>query len=238
MEKPLYRKVISDLENKIDSMRANDQLPSERQLLTDYDVSRNTIRLALKDLEDRGVIYRLHGKGTFVAGRYLNKLNIGGMYSFSEDTSRYGRTATTQNKKLELVVPNHNISDQLNLQEEDKTYRLIRLRLADDEPMIYSKTYLPEKLFPDLKITDLENDTLYSVLKKKYNQRSVMAFEDVQAVSLDDEASASLHEKVGSPSLKIYRKTINDKNVPVEFTISLARGDKFVYRSRQYNHLV
>ena len=68
MKKPLYQQVISDLEKKIKTeMKPNDRLPSERQLLKEYGVSRNTIRLALNDLEERGVIYRLHGKGTFVA---------------------------------------------------------------------------------------------------------------------------------------------------------------------------
>ena len=62
MKKPLYQQVISDLEKKIKTeMKPNDRLPSERQLLKEYGVSRNTIRLALNDLEKRGVIYRLHG---------------------------------------------------------------------------------------------------------------------------------------------------------------------------------
>lgn len=238
MTKPLYRQVISDLEKKITKMQPNDRLPSERQLLSQYKVSRNTIRLALEDLEERGVIYRLHGKGTFVSNVYLDQINIGGMYSFSEEIRRKGQKPTTQNRTLELVIPDHRIAEQLNLHGNDRAYRLVRLRLADGEPLILSKTYLPEKLFPDLKMSELKQDTLYGLLKKKYNQISVMAFEDLQAVSLDDEESKLLHEKLGAPSLKIYRKTINDKNVPIEFTVSLARGDKFIYRSRQNNHFI
>ena len=56
MKKPLYQQVISDLEKKIKTeMKPNDRLPSERQLLKEYGVSRNTIRLALNDLEERGI---------------------------------------------------------------------------------------------------------------------------------------------------------------------------------------
>lgn len=238
MQKPLYRRVITDLEKQIRKMRPNAKLPSERQLLVKYDVSRNTIRLALQDLEERGLIYRLHGKGTFVSSIFLNQPNIGGMYSFSEEVTRAGMKASTQNRSLELVVPSQLIADQLNLNESEKTYRLVRVRLSNGQPRIFSKTYLPQKLFPNLKISDLQDQTLYGVLKSKYSQISVMAFEDVQAVSLDETESEYLNEKVGSPSLKIFRKTINDKNVPIEFTISLARGDKFIYRSRQYNNLL
>ncbi|WEV37326.1 GntR family transcriptional regulator [Lactobacillus sp. ESL0677] len=238
MQKPLYRQVISDLEKRIGQLKPNDKLPSERQLLMQYSVSRNTIRLALQDLEERGLIYRLHGKGTFVSSMYLNQTNIGGMYSFSEEVKRAGQKATTKNYSLELVVPSKQIAEQLNLNEGEQTYKLVRIRLANDEPQILSTTYLPEPLFPDLKLSDLQVDPLYSVLKNKYHQLSVMAFEDVQAVSLTAVECKFLAEKVGAPSLKIYRKTINEKNIPVEFTISLARGDRFIYRSRQYNHLI
>ena len=63
MKKPLYQQVILDLEKKIKTeMKPNNRLPSERQLLKEYGVSRNTIRLALNNLEERGIIYRLHGK--------------------------------------------------------------------------------------------------------------------------------------------------------------------------------
>lgn len=237
MEKPLYRQVILDLEKQIKNMKPNAKLPSERQLLVKYGVSRNTVRLALQDLEERGLIYRLHGKGTFVSSTFLNQPNIGGMYSFSEELKRTGQKASTKNQSLDLITPDKNIAAQLNLKPTEKAYKLVRLRLANNEPRIFSTSYLPEKIFPELVIDDLKSKPLYTVMKEKYNQISVMAFEDVEAVCLNSEESKNLAEEVGSPSLKIFRKTINDKNVPVEFTISLARGDKFVYRSRQYNDL-
>ena len=237
MGKPLYRQVIFDLEKQIKNMKPNTKLPSERQLLVKYGVSRNTIRLALQDLEERGLIYRLHGKGTFVSSTFLNQPNIGGMYSFSEELKRTGQKASTKNQSLDLIIPDKNIAAQLNLKPTEKAYKLVRLRLANNEPRIFSTSFLPEKIFPELVIDDLKSKPLYTVMKEKYNQISVMAFEDVEAVCLNSEESKNLAEKVGAPSLKIFRKTINDKNVPVEFTISLARGDKFVYRSRQYNDL-
>lgn len=237
MQKPLYRQVIRDLENQIRQMKPNEKLPSERQLLVKYSVSRNTIRLALQDLEERGLIYRLHGKGTFVSSNFLSQPNIGGMYSFTEELKKIGQKASTQNQSLSLIVPDEHIATQLNMASTEKAYKLVRLRLANNQPRIFSTSYLPEKLFHGLELSDLNDKPLYDVMKEKYDQISVMAFEDVQAVCLNQEESENLAEKVGSPSLKIFRKTINDKNVPIEFTISLARGDKFVYRSRQYNDL-
>lgn len=166
MKKPLYQQVISDLEKKIkNEMKPNDRLPSERQLLKEYGVSRNTIRLALNDLGERGIIYRLHGKGTFVSTIYLDQTNLGSMYSFSEQMSEAGHKPTTQNRTLELVTPEEDVANQLNLKTGEKAYKLVRLRLADGVPLMYGETYLPERIFPDLKMSDLE-DNLYTVMKQ------------------------------------------------------------------------
>ena len=100
------------------------------------------------------------------------------------------------------------------------------MRLADGEPLVYNRTYLPEKIWIK---------GLYMESWKKYHQISVLAFEDVQAVNLTKEEANLLHVKENTSSLKINRKAINDKNIPIEFTQALARGDKFVYRSKQYN---
>lgn len=236
MPHPLYKKIMLKLESNINSnLKPNQKLPSERKLVEMYGVSRSTIRLALNDLEHRGLIYRLHGKGTFVSPIFINQANLGNMYSFSNQMSTAGLNPETKNISLKLVVPKSAYTMQLNLSTGEKVYELVRLRLANDEPLLCSRTYLPEKLFPGLTLDDLNHDSLYGVMKKKYHQISVLAFEDVQAVNLTMNEARVLQVRSNAASLKINRKTINDKNIPIEFTQALARGDKFVYRSKQYN---
>ncbi|MCT7692923.1 GntR family transcriptional regulator [Lactobacillus iners] len=235
MTNSIYKKLIAELKKIIETnLQPNQKLPSERKLVQIYQVSRNTVRLALNELEQKGYIYRIHGKGTFVSSIFLNQTNLGTMYSFSDEMNLEGRTPTTKNLSLRLLIPDKNISLQLNLSEGEKVYELIRLRLANDEPLIYSKTYLPQKFFPELKIEELNKDTLYGVMEKIYKQSSVLALEDIQAVNLSAEESKILHVKNNAASLKINRRLINENNIPIEFTKALARGDKFVYRSKQY----
>lgn len=209
----------------------NQKLPSERELVEMFKVSRSTVRLALNELEEKGLIYRLHGKGTFVAPIFIKQPNLGSMYSFSSQMECEGKEISTKNISLKLCRPEKEIALQLNLAPNDQAYELIRLRLADGEPLVYNRTYLPETIFPNLTLDNLNQGTL----KKKYHQISVLAFEDVQAVNLTKEEAQLLHVKENTASLKINRKAINDKNIPIEFTQALARGDKFVYRSKQYN---
>lgn len=236
MTSPLYKELMKKLEKHImDDYQPNQQMPSERQLVQLFNVSRSTVRLALRDLEERGLIYRLHGKGTFVSPVFIKQTNLGKMYSFTNQMNTEGKKPTTKNISLELKAPPNEIAELLSLSKDEKTYILIRLRFAQDEPLLYSRSFLPAKYFPDLKMSDLNQDSLYGVMKSKYHQISVLAFEDVQAVNLDNQEAKLLHVKPNAASLKIYRKTINDRNIPIEYTQAFARGDKFVYRSKQYN---
>lgn len=236
MTDPLYKQIMQLLDTHIkQDLKPNQQLPSERELVNTFNVSRSTIRLALAALEQRGIIYRLHGKGTFVSPVFINQANLGNMYSFSNQMSREGLNPTTQNISLKVVVPEKQFAEQLNLSTGEKAYELIRLRLASNEPLLYSCTFLPEKLFPGLTMMDLNHDTLYGVMKSKYHQTGVLAFEDVQAVNLNQEEAKILKVDNNVSSLEINRKTINGGNIPIEFTQALARGDRFVYRSKQYN---
>lgn len=236
MNSPLYKKLMNKLASHIKKdYQPNQQLPSERELVEMYKVSRSTVRLALNELEAKGLIYRLHGKGTFVAPIFIKQPDLGNMYSFSSQMVNEGKKIATKNISLELCKPEKQIALQLNLAPDEQAYELIRLRLADDKPLMYSHTYLPVKLFPDLTLDELNHSTLYATLKAKYHQISVLAFEDVQAVNLTKEEAKLLHVRANTASLKINRKAINDKNIPIEFTQALARGDKFVYRSKQYN---
>ncbi len=67
-EQPLYLQLVDQLEMEIrNSMLANDKLSSERELTKMYGVSRITVRLALQELEKRGLVYKKHGKGTYVS---------------------------------------------------------------------------------------------------------------------------------------------------------------------------
>ncbi|WP_338934817.1 GntR family transcriptional regulator [Lactobacillus helveticus] len=236
MKSPLYKELMNQLASHIKKdYQPNQKLPSERELVDMFKVSRSTVRLALNELEEKGLIYRLHGKGTFVAPIFIKQPNLGSMYSFSSQMEGEGKEISTKNISLKLCKPEKEIVLQLNLAPNDQAYELIRLRLADGEPLVYNRTYLPEKIFSNLILEDLNQGTLYGILKKKYHQIGVLAFEDVQAVNLTKEEANLLHVKENTASLKINRKAINDKNIPIEFTQALARGDKFVYRSKQYN---
>lgn len=83
--KALYHQLVDLLQERIETcMIPHDKLPSERELTAQYGVSRTTVRLALQELENRGSIYRRHGKGTFVSDIKKEAADLAGAYSFTE----------------------------------------------------------------------------------------------------------------------------------------------------------
>ncbi|SUN45002.1 GntR family transcriptional regulator [Streptococcus dysgalactiae] len=100
-EQPLYLQIVDALEVKIrKSMTANDKLLSERELSNLYDVSRITIRLALKELELRGLIYKKQGKGTYVSGIKEPPTDLSSTYSFTEQMKKMGKMPKNRNSFL------------------------------------------------------------------------------------------------------------------------------------------
>ena len=239
MNKPLYQLVMLDLQTKIrKQFESNAKLPSERTLMEQYNVSRNTIRLALDDLEQRGVIYRLHGKGTFVSPRLVNQTDLGSMYSFTQEMRDAGRNPITFNLSLEKIRPEQTVREQLNLTDDGEAYCLTRLRMADNEPLIFEESYLPAAYFPDLTMQMISGTPLYVVMKELFQETVVMAFEDIKAGIVTTKEAQALEIAEHDPCLTIFRRSINDHNVPIEFTKSVARGDRFVYRTKQNNRRV
>ena len=95
-KQPLYDQLVDVLRDKIQNeLKPGDLLPSERELTERYGLSRTTVRLALRELENLGLVVRRHGKGTFVASAETQATNLSQTYSFTEQMRELGRVPTT-----------------------------------------------------------------------------------------------------------------------------------------------
>lgn len=226
---PLYAQLIDLLVEKIKAgeLKEHDKLPSERELCEIYDISRTTIRQAMVELENEGYIYKEHGKGSFVAHQTYTQ-SLVNMYSFTDEMRKLGKNPRAEILSFSNVAASLKVAKKLHLKEDEKVYEIIRLRLADEEPIIYETTYLPVNDFPGLNQVDLEFSPMYEVFNSKYNTFISSAHESFKAVSISKGEAPYLLDKVGSPALRIERLAFSDSR-PIEYTISIARGDKYVY---------
>ncbi len=115
---------------------------------------------------------------------------------------------------------------------KDDYNEIVRLRLADDIPMMLERTYLPFTEFTGLTEEKVVERPLYEIFKDDYNEIIKVADEEFSAGIVSDKESKLLDVPVDSACLKLLRTTYNDNNIVIEFTLSVARSDKFVYKIR------
>lgn len=225
---PLYCQLMEILISDIrTNMHEEDQLPSEREICERFDVSRATVRQAMQEMEQEGYIYRSHGRGTFVAPQKINQ-ELLRFYSFSEEMKKLGKTPSSKVIEFEVIDCEKKISKKLAIEANEKIYKIVRLRLADDKPMMIETTYLPYDRFPGITKADLEKASLYDVFRTTFNAKMTSAKEIFQPVITNIEAAKYLKVAKEIPSLRIERYTYENGHI-IEYTISIARGDKFEY---------
>lgn len=198
-------------------------IPSERVLMSEYGVSRATVREAIRQLVEEGRLYRVHGKGTFVAGeRVQSSLHLA---SFTDDMRRRGLVAATIVRQVSLREPAVEVRAALGLPAGARVWEVERLRLAGGVPMALERGSYPEALLPDLGEQDLTR-SLYTTVSTVYRLRIDHAEQTVWAESADPALADALGVAVGAP-LMVFRRTSTAADQPVEYVTSWYRGDRY-----------
>jgi len=221
------KQIIIDMIDKRE-LKENDRLSTEQELCDQYNISRATVRQALKELENEDYIYKIQGKGTFVSPRRFQQ-DLLKFYSFTEEMKKIGKIPSSQVLDFKIITPNEKVSRILNIDQNKKAYEFIRLRLADNEPMILESTYMPYGLFPDITKGKLEITPLYDILINEYNETFSKAEESFRPTLLSREEAKILNYIKGGPAILLERITYDGEKRVIEYTKSVARGDRFKY---------
>ncbi len=226
----LYSEIVKDITEKISTMEKGDKIPSERQLCIDYDVSRTTIRNAIGELVNSGLIVQIQGKGSFVTGKHNLRDNLSNYYSFTQRTIANGMKPKSEIIDFRIKKANKDLAGQMKLENMDLVIELVRLRLADDEPMMYETTYIPYERFTNISRELVSKKPLYDIFDES-NAAIFTVNESFSVGNLTKKVAGFLGQRPDAPSLKIIRKSFDfDENL-LEYTISYARGDKFYYET-------
>lgn len=225
---PLYQQLKNILKGQIVSgaLRVGDQLPSESELCTRYGVSRITVRQAIGSLVQEGLLYRRPGKGTFVTSPKLRR-RLPRLYSFSEDMRELGLEPSSQTLEQEVIEADERVTELLKLPDSDRRVtKLVRVRLANGEPILLERTFIPHYLCPDLVKEDLNKNSLYDILRNKYRLWLDHASETYEVTALTKEEAKALNCPEKSLAFFIERVSFLKTEVPVELTRSVSRGDR------------
>jgi GntR family transcriptional regulator len=227
---PKYIQVAAYIEGKIDSSEwvPHESIPSERELETRFRVSRTTIRHALDYVTNKGLVYREHGKGTFVARRVQHH-SLNQLTSFTKDMRNRGSEPGQRILSYTCVEPDPSVAQALGVEEGAAVViRIERLRLADGEPISIHRAYLLIDDPSKLKAVDLEaSGSLYSVLEAEHGIVPMEADETIEAVVASPEDSSLLNIPRGAPLLLITRVTYSQSHRAFEYAEMLYRADRY-----------
>ena len=229
---PLYHQLRKMIADRIETgeWRPGDRVPSEIELVRQFGVSRTTVRLALSDLANQGLLTRLQGRGTFVSQprirQHLNRLT-----GFTQDMQARGKHPASRLLQFEVVPGSPSAARALERQPGDSLIVLKRLRMADELPMSVETAYLPYDLCKPLLERDLSGHSLYHTLAVELNIYPARARQEMQAVVCPPEEARLLGVSRGSPALHITRTTYDQSGRPFEHVESYYRGDRYVFQA-------
>jgi GntR family transcriptional regulator len=241
---PLYLQVKRLLTQKINDglLTPGEKLPSERELCEQYNVSRITVRQALNDLDKEGLIYRTHGKGTFVAQPKVEQE----LYTITPfQNALINKGLKPQTKFLEyLIVPNsYRLSKILNTPLAEQLVQLTLLGLDGETPMAYYNSYFSYDL--GLKVQELakraaaqgQSFTTFDLYKHIPELTLATVSQTLEASIADAFIAEALEIKKGSPILIVDSIIYTTQDQPIEYKTAIYRGDKYKFSVIRGTHL-
>jgi GntR family transcriptional regulator len=211
------------------------KLPSEEDLAAQLQVSRATIRDALQTLQERGMIRREHGRGTFVAERSINK-DLNQNSGITQMIRAAGYTPATVDIHLRLVTAGADLAKWLEIDPTDKVVRLDRMRLADDNPVVVSSDYVVADLLPRETWASLAEGTqsLYSVLHDTCSVTVYRGKAEIAPVVATDEQAAQLGVVSGAPLLCIKQTDYDGRGRAVVYSVEYHVSDWIRFTLERY----
>lgn len=226
---PLYYQLkqfmIEHINN--DSLKEGEMVPPEEELCNLLNVSRPTIRQAFSELAVEGYLDRIKAKGTFITKPKINGDFFQKIVSFNEEFRKKGMTPSTKVLEHSKVSPYTEVLTKLNLNKDDKTIYLERLRLADNKQIVYVKTYLPYTRFKNLLTTNLEDLSLYQVLNDQYHVSAKKVTRNISTTLPDDRTAEILDVEKQTPLLFVTTLAYDENLIPFEYSFAYYRSDRY-----------
>lgn len=225
---PTYIKIRNNIQSLIrnGSYKPGDKLPTEAQFSASFNVSRITIRLALKELLTQGLIYSKQGKGSYVS--LPTSSTISGFRSFSEDTLSKGLEPSSIVLQAEVIPADETVARNLNLAPQSPVFLLKRVRLASGTPVVVELAHLPLSLFPNFGQHDL-TASIFQIFRQQYGIIPAWTDNQIQAIPASEEIAHHLQGKPNDPILKITCTDYTDSFKVIEYVISYYYGGSYTF---------
>ncbi|WP_369393418.1 GntR family transcriptional regulator [Streptomyces sp. CG1] len=222
---PLWRHVRDDLRSRLARGEFGDSFPGENELAARYGVSRHTIREALRELREEGLVTAAKGRRPRPLGEAVVEQPVGALYSLFASVEAAGLEQRSIVRTLDIRADAH-VAVRLGMEESTPLLYLERIRLADGEPLAHDKVWLPASDARALLDVDFSHTALYDELAGRCGIRLVGGEERIKAVTptAAEQRLLGLPEGVAAFSIERLGRT---HGRTVEWRTTLIRGDRF-----------
>ncbi|RCN57086.1 GntR family transcriptional regulator [Acidiferrobacter thiooxydans] len=227
--RPLYIQLKERIRSDIldGTYTTHAQMPSESDMVRMFNVSRTTVRQALRDLQTEGLIYKIPGKGSFVtrpkAVQELVSLQGFGEAMIAKGYETFSTVIATKDGIHNKVAAQKLKIDMASIME------IRRVRYLNREPISLDVTYVPSSIGRALLMEDLSSTDIFFLLENKLGTPLGKAELAIESVLSDEAVSRLLKVEEGSPILKLERLTYTENDRPIDYEHLYCRGDALKY---------
>jgi GntR family transcriptional regulator len=189
-------------------------LPNEDELCAHFGVSRITVRRALTDLKQMGLIERFQGRGTFVSAQ-LAATHPFEAVSFVDALKKAGRETQVKVLAVRTAAPPVTVALQLQIRSGEQAVNAARLRHNGPTPLMVTEAWVPLELGRRVTSAQLRKRPLYDILLSQGIEFG-RVIEEITAVTADPNLASLLGTEVGMPLLRVTRLVYDRGNRPVE----------------------
>ncbi|WP_295297116.1 trehalose operon repressor [uncultured Brachyspira sp.] len=227
-----YEEIYNSLLDKIKfgDYKKGDILPSEYELMKEYDASRDTIRKSLQLLSNNGCIQKHKGKGSIVINSNIYNFEFGGIFSFKEVASKmYGKKVKTIVNRCECIKPEALVKKALKLNDNDKVWAIERIRNIDGENIILDIDFINASIIPFIDENILK-DSLYEHIENNLQLKISYAEREISCEKINSNDKKLLDLKGYNMIINVASRTFLSDTRVFQITSARHRPDKFKFR--------
>ena len=233
---PLYKQLSDLLRQQIEEgkIKPDHPIPSERSLCEKFRISRITVRQAISEMINQGMLYRKQGKGTFVAKRKINQ-GLVRFVNFARTVLELGMKPSTKIIRNDILPADIQIAKILDIPVTSQILKLSLLGMGDDEPLVLYESYFPlplgKKLAKEAVIREKKQEpfSTYDLYEKTSNVLPRFVTQTFEAITADDRLASIMKVKKGAPIFMITSIFQTMDHLPLEFRTAMYRGDRYKF---------
>jgi GntR family transcriptional regulator len=208
-------------------------IPTEAELQQRFDVSRHTVREALRDLKSRGLVLARPGVGTVVRSRAPNSRFMQGIGTLNE-LIQFAEAMRMKVLKRRVVIADAALAGQLAVKagQEWHVASVLRFQPKDPAPVTWMDIYVRPEHSDVLELIDSAGQPVFSLIERHHGERIAEVRQEIVATNLERAAATVLKAKDAAPALHIVRQYFDARDRLVMASVGLYPSDRFSHNTR------